>query len=36
VAALALTAYDPAFDRDNRIPPIAREVVETVVLAQRA
>jgi arginase len=36
VAGLALTAYDPAFDRDNRIPPIAREIVETVVLAQRA
>ena len=35
VAALAITAYDPTFDRDNRIPPIARELVETVVFAQR-
>jgi arginase len=34
VAALALTAYDPAFDRDNRIPPIARQLVETVLLAR--
>jgi arginase len=36
VAALALTAYDPAFDGEGRIPPIAREIVDAVVLAGHA
>jgi arginase len=34
VAALALTAYDPAFDSDGRIPPIAREIVDIVLRPQ--
>ena len=34
VAALALTAYDPAFDGEGRIPPIAREIVDAVLRVQ--
>jgi arginase len=34
VATLALTAYDPAFDGEGKIPPIAREIVEAVVFGR--
>ena len=31
VCAAALTAYDPAFDKEDRVPDIAREVIETIL-----
>jgi len=31
VAGMAITAYDPSVDPEGRIPPIVREVVDTVV-----
>lgn len=35
IGALALTAYDPAFDPDGRVPPIARDVVHAALLSRR-
>jgi arginase len=35
VAALALTAYDPKFDREGRIPPIARATIDAVAFGGR-
>jgi arginase len=31
IGALALTAYDPSFDPDSRVPPVAREVVQAAL-----
>jgi hypothetical protein len=36
VRAVSLTAYDPAFDAEGRVPPIALRVLRTIAASPAA